>query len=63
MFEEDPMSINGIKTLIAENYYTPEEFWGIWNKENFDAAKRITDPKNLFRDLYDKTCRAARGIG
>lgn len=63
LFEEELMRINGMKTLIAENYYSEEEFWGIWNKKNFDTVKRLTDPKNLFRDLYSKTCRAARGHG
>ena len=27
----------------------------------YDAAKAITDPKNIFRDLYAKTCKAAMG--
>jgi len=25
-------------------------------------VKRLTDPRNVFRDLYDKTCRAPRGL-
>jgi len=62
MFEEELMKINGIKTLISENYYSESEFWSIWNKQNFDVVKRQTDPKNLFRDLYAKTCRAMRGM-
>ena len=53
--------LGGIKTLIAHNYYDETEFWQIFNKPNFDAVKRITDPKNLFRDLYTKTCKAAMG--
>jgi len=63
MFEEELMAINGMKTLIAENFYSPDEFWSIWNKQNFAAVKKLTDPKNQFRDLYDKTCRAMRGWG
>jgi hypothetical protein len=53
--------LGGIKTLIAHNYYGEEEFWQIFNKPNYDAAKRVTDPNNLFRDLYTKTCKAAMG--
>lgn len=52
----------GIKTLISHNYYEEEEFWTIWNRPNYQAAKARTDPRNLFRDLYTKTCRAARGV-
>jgi hypothetical protein len=39
-----------------------DEFWQTWNKANYDAVKAITDPDNLFRDLYTKTCKAAMGI-
>jgi FAD/FMN-containing dehydrogenase len=53
--------LGGIKTLIAHNYYDETEFWQIFNKPNYDAAKRVTDPQNLFRDLYTKTCKAAMG--
>jgi FAD/FMN-containing dehydrogenase len=53
--------LGGVKTLISHNYYGEDEFWQIWNKRNYDAVKQITDPKNVFRDLYTKMCRAAMG--
>ncbi|HUQ04745.1 MAG TPA: FAD-binding oxidoreductase [Kofleriaceae bacterium] len=61
-FEEQLARIGGLKTLISHNYYSPEEFWAVWNKDNYNAVKRVTDPRNLFRDLYAKTCRAAHGL-
>ena len=61
LMEEKLQELGGIKTLIAHNYYSEDEFWSIWNKPNYDAVKAITDPNNLFRDLYTKTCRAAMG--
>jgi FAD/FMN-containing dehydrogenase len=61
MIEQKLRELGGIKTLISHNYYTEDEFWQLFNKRNYDAAKAITDPKNLFRDLYTKTCRAAMG--
>lgn len=61
VMEDKLRELGGIKTLIAHNYYTPEEFWETWNKPNYDAVKAITDPKNMFRDLYTKTCRTAMG--
>jgi FAD/FMN-containing dehydrogenase len=59
--EDELDRINAIKTLISYNYYDADTFWRIFNKANYDAVKKITDPENLFRDLYGKTCRAAQG--
>ncbi len=61
LIEQKLRELGGIKTLISHNYYPKEEFWSIWNKGNYDAVKAITDPRNLFRDLYTKTCKAAMG--
>ncbi len=63
IIEGELMDIGAIKTLITPNYYSEEDFWKIWNKANFDAVKRITDPDNIFRGLYEKMCRATMGIG
>jgi FAD/FMN-containing dehydrogenase len=62
LVEEKLREVGGIKTLIAHNYYSEAEFWSIWNKDNYDAVKAITDPENLFRDLYTKTCRTVMGL-
>lgn len=53
--------VQGIKTLISYNYYSEDEFWRIWNRPNYSAVKARTDPKNVFRDLYEKTCAIRRG--
>ena len=60
--EDALVELGGIKTLISHNYYDRETFWRIWNRPNYEAVKRRTDPENLFRDLYTKTCRASRGL-
>ena len=62
MMEEELMKIGGIKTLISNNYYREEEFWATWNKENYDKVKKVTDPNNIFRDLYTKMCKTTMGI-
>jgi FAD/FMN-containing dehydrogenase len=62
LMEEKLRELGGIKTLIAHNYYREDEFWSIWNKDNYDRAKAVADPRNLFRNLYEKTCRAAMGV-
>lgn len=60
--EDELPKVKGIKTLISHNFYDEETFWSIWNKSSYDAVKAITDRKNILRDLYTKTCRAARGL-
>lgn len=54
--EDELVRVNGMKTLISHNYYEEDAFWRIWNKPNYAAVKNLTDPKNIFRDLYAKTC-------
>lgn len=54
--EEALLRFNGVKTLISHNYYDESTFWQIYNRQNYAAAKRLTDPKGLLRDLYAKTC-------
>jgi hypothetical protein len=61
LIEEELMNIGGIKTLISENYYSEADFWKIWNKENYYKVKDRTDPGNIFRNLYTKTCRTMMG--
>ncbi|WP_051237712.1 FAD-binding oxidoreductase [Lacticigenium naphthae] len=62
IIEDKLTEINAIKTLISTNLYSKNEFWNVWNKENYEIVKKRTDPDNIFRDLYDKTCLAARGL-
>jgi FAD/FMN-containing dehydrogenase len=61
-FEDELLRVNGTKTLISYNYYDEQTFWSLWNKEAYQAVKQLTDPDNIFRDLYTKTCRAALGL-
>lgn len=61
LMEEKLQELHGIKTLISYNYYSEDEFWTIFNKKNFDTVKAITDPNNIFRNLYEKTCKASMG--
>ncbi len=63
MIEHELREVGGLKTLISNNYYSEEEFWKIWNKDNYYKIKKMNDPDNIFRDLYEKTCLASRGLG
>ncbi|HLG25436.1 MAG TPA: FAD-binding oxidoreductase [Candidatus Gracilibacteria bacterium] len=57
MMDEELLKLRGLKTLISHNRYDPETFWKIYNRENYDRAKKITDPENVFQGLYEKTHR------
>jgi FAD/FMN-containing dehydrogenase len=61
LIEQELFAVGGLKTLISHNYYSESDFWRIWNKDNYERAKQITDPDRVFRDLYAKTCRAPFG--
>jgi hypothetical protein len=61
LMEQKLQELNGVKTLISYNYYPEDEFWQIFHRENFEKVKAVTDPDNIFRNLYEKTCRAAMG--
>lgn len=59
--EEVLPRLGGIKTLISHNFYDRDEFWRIFHRAAYDAVKRRTDPDDLLRDLWTKTCRASQG--
>ena len=61
LIEEKLHEIGGLKTLIAPNFYSEQEFWQVFNRDNHFEVKARTDPDGLFRDLYTKTCKAAMG--
>ncbi|MFC1863636.1 FAD-binding oxidoreductase [Thermodesulfobacteriota bacterium] len=62
IIEDKIRDIKGIKTLISPSYYSETDFWKIWNKKNYFEVKKKTDPDNIFRAIYNKTCKAMRGI-
>ena len=57
LIEKKLLELGAIKTLISTNLYSPEEFWSVWNQKNYETVKQRTDPGNIFRGLYEKTCR------
>jgi len=56
MMEEHLLKLPGIKTLISHNYLSKKEFYKMWSKTNYEEIKNITDPDNILRDMYTKTC-------
>jgi FAD/FMN-containing dehydrogenase len=54
VLEKKTYELGGIKTLISRNHHTREQFWQVYNRENYDAAKLRLDPRGVFPALYDK---------
>lgn len=55
--EDKTYELGGIKTLISRNHYSPERFWSIYNRPNYEKAKERLDPQGVFPDLYEKLGR------
>ncbi|MEO8604033.1 MAG: hypothetical protein ABI629_15765 [bacterium] len=53
MLEEQTYALGGIKTLISRNHHTPDQFWRIYDKDTYDAAKSRVDPHHLFGSPYE----------
>lgn len=54
MIEHKVTELGGIKSLYSDSYFTPDEFWAIYNRPAYDALKRKYDPDHALPDLYEK---------
>lgn len=52
--ERKVMDLGGMKSLYSDSYFTPEEFWRLYNRDSYDALKRKYDPQGRLGDLYRK---------
>ncbi len=54
LVEHKLRELGGIKSLYSDSYYTPEEFWALYNRDSYEALKSKYDPGRRLADLYDK---------
>jgi len=52
--EEKVMAFGGMKSLYSDSYFTPEQFWRMYNKPAYDRLKTKYDPQGALKDLYRK---------
>jgi len=52
--EEQVIALGGMKSLYSDSYFTPQEFWHLYNKNEYDALRKRYDPRGVFKDLYQK---------
>jgi hypothetical protein len=57
LVEAKVSALHGKKGLYSDSYYTPEEFWNIYDKPAYDALKQKYDPEKKLKDLYEKAVR------
>jgi len=54
LLEKKTIELNGIKTLISRNHFDEKTFWSVYSRIHYRNIKTMTDPNNLFMDLYEK---------
>jgi FAD/FMN-containing dehydrogenase len=54
LIERKLAELGGIKSLYSDSYFTPGEFWAVYNKPSYDRLKHKYDPKGRLSDLYRK---------
>lgn len=57
LIEEKVRELGGKKSLYSTSFYSPDEFWELYNKPRYDELKQKYDPKNALKNLYDKCVR------
>jgi FAD/FMN-containing dehydrogenase len=48
------MALGGMKSLYSDSFFTPEQFWSMYNQPAYEALKRKYDPDSRLKDLYRK---------
>lgn len=54
LIEQKTHELKGAKSLYSESYYDRDQFWSIYNAQQYRALKEKYDPKGQFKDLYEK---------
>lgn len=52
--EKKVTALGGIKSLYSESFYEEDEFWLIYNRNQYMTLKEKYDPDNRFPNLYQK---------
>jgi len=59
LVEQKVHELGGMKSLYSDSYYTADEFWDIYDREEYFRLKNRYDPKGQFKDLYAKCVQHA----
>lgn len=54
LIEDITKRLGGFKSLYSSCFYTEEEFWSIYNRDEYKDLKEKYDPEGKLRGLYEK---------
>src|SRR5690606_35509911 len=57
LIEHEVARLDGHKSLYSTAFYSPEEFWRLYNGATYRNVKQRYDPQGRLLDLYDKCVR------
>jgi FAD/FMN-containing dehydrogenase len=57
--EDKVTELGGHKGLYSTSFYSPEEFWALYNGPEYTELKRAYDPQGRLADLYSKCVRGS----
>jgi FAD/FMN-containing dehydrogenase len=57
--EQKVTDFKGHKSLYSDSYYTPEQFWDIYDQKAYESLKNTYDPQKRFKSLYEKCVKAS----
>ena len=57
LVEQKINELGGMKSLYSDSFYSYEQFWEIYNREEYYRLKNRYDPRGKFKDLYAKCVR------
>ena len=52
--ERKVRELKGKKSLYSTSFYTEKEFWGLYNKKEYNKLKAKYDPGRVLKNLYEK---------
>jgi FAD/FMN-containing dehydrogenase len=52
--ENELVSLEGLKCLYSDTFFSEDMFWSIYGKKAYDEVKQKYDPRGTFLDLYSK---------
>jgi FAD/FMN-containing dehydrogenase len=57
LIEDKVAELGGHKSLYSTSFYSPEEFWRLYNGDEYRKLKQRYDPDGRLPDLYAKCVR------
>lgn len=52
--EEKVIAFAGMKSLYSDSYFSPAQFWQVYNRSAYERLKQKYDPRGRLGDLYSK---------